>query len=171
MLNKKIISLMNEQINKEFYSAYLYLDFANFYEAKGLLGFSSWFRIQAKEEQDHGLMFYQYLQNNNATVELKQISAPSHNCEKIEEPLYESLKHEQYVTESINKIFAQALDDKDYRSMEFLNWFIKEQSEEENSAQTLITKMKLYGSDCKGLYMLDNELGLRTYSAPTVKLD
>ena len=168
---KKIISLMNEQINKEFYSAYLYLDFANFYEAKGLLGFSSWFRIQAKEEQDHGLMFYQYLQNNNATVELKQISAPSHKCEKIEDPLYESLKHEQYVTESINKIFAQALDDKDYRSMEFLNWFIKEQSEEENSAQTLITKMKLYGSDCKGLYMLDNELGLRTYSAPTVKLD
>ncbi|MBP3561249.1 MAG: ferritin [Treponema sp.] len=170
MLNEKIISLMNEQINKEFYSAYLYLNFANFYEAKGLTGFSSWFRIQAKEEEDHGMLFYRFLQDNNAPVHLTAISAPNHKCEKLEDPLFESLKHEQFVTASINKIYAQALEDKDYRSMEFLNWFIKEQLEEETAAQSLITKMQLFGSDCKGLYMLDSELGTRTYSVPDIKI-
>lgn len=169
MLSEKIISLMNEQINKEFYSAYLYFNFANFYEAKGLTGFASWFKIQAKEEQAHGMLFYKFLQDNDAAVNLKEISAPKHKLENLEEPLIASLNHEKYVTASINKIYAQAFEEKDYRSMEFLTWFIKEQAEEEASAQALITKMQLFGSSCEGLYVLNAELGKRKYSDSTTQ--
>lgn len=169
MLSEKMISLMNEQINKEFYSAYLYFSFANFYETKGLMGFASWFKIQAKEEQAHGMMFYQFLQDNDSSVSLKEISAPNPKFETLEEPLVASLNHEKYVTASINKIYAQATEEKDYRSVEFLSWFIKEQAEEEASAKALITKMQLFGSSCEGLYMLNAELGRRKYSDSSMK--
>ena len=171
MLNEKIISLMNEQINKEFYSAYLYLDFANYYESKGLEGFASWFKIQAKEEQDHGMLFYQYLQNNNACVKFDPIDAPSYKIQDLITPLKESLKHEKFVTSCINKIYSAAEDFMDYRSMEFLNWFIKEQAEEECSAQALITKAEFLGNDTKGFYLLDKELLAREYSAPDYSFD
>ena len=169
MLSEKMISLMNEQINKEFYSAYLYFSFANFYESKGLMGFASWFKNQAKEEQAHGMMFYQFLQDNDSSVSLKEISAPNPKFENLEEALVASLNHEKYVTASINKIYAQAIEEKDYRSVEFLTWFIKEQAEEEASAQALITKMQLFGSSCEGLYMLNAELGQRKYSDSSMK--
>jgi ferritin len=87
----------------------------------------------------------------------------------LEEPLVASLNHEKYVTASINKIYAQATEEKDYRSVEFLTWFIKEQAEEEASAQALITKMQLFGSSCEGLYMLNAELGQRKYSDSSMK--
>jgi ferritin len=171
MLSEKMISLMNEQINKEFYSAYLYFSFANFYEAKGLMGFASWFKNQAKEEQAHGMMFYQFLQDNDSSVSLKEISAPNPKFETLEEPLVASLNHEKYVTASINKIYAQATEEKDYRSVEFLSWFIKEQAEEEDNADDNITKFELFGSDSKGLYMLDSEMKSRVYTAPSLTLD
>ena len=98
MLNKKIVSLMNEQITKEFHSAYLYLDFANFYESKGLLGFANWFKIQGKEELDHGMLFYQYLQNNGEKVKFDKIEAPDVEVETFMDPLEESLKQEQFVS-------------------------------------------------------------------------
>lgn len=166
MLNDKIVSLMNNQINKEIFSAYLYLDFANFFECKGLTGFANWYKIQAKEEMDHALLFYQYLHNNNAPVKLEAIDAPAFEAKELGDPLKEGLRHEEYVTALINKIYETAMETKDYRSMEFLDWFVKEQCEEETNAQNLLTKMGLFGSDCKGLYMLDAELGTRTYSAP-----
>ena len=166
MLNKKIVSLMNEQITKEFHSAYLYLDFANFYESKGLLGFANWFKIQGKEELDHGLLFYQYLQNNGEKVKFDKIEAPDVEVETFMDPLEESLKQEQFVTDCINMIYREAEVLKDYRSMELLDWFIKEQGEEETSAQELISKMELFGEDSSGLYLLDKECGKREYSAP-----
>ena len=166
MLNKKIVSLMNEQITKEFHSAYLYLDFANFYESKGLLGFANWFKIQGKEELDHGMLFYQYLQNNGEKVKFDKIEAPDVEVETFMDPLEESLKQEQFVTDCINMIYREAEGLKDYRSMELLDWFIKEQGEEETSAQELISKMELFGEDSSGLYLLDKECGKREYSAP-----
>lgn len=166
MLNKKISTLINEQITKEFYSAYLYLDFANFYENKGLLGFANWFKIQGKEELDHGMLFYQFLQLNGELVKLETVDAPNINVETFMEPLEESLKHEQFVTDCINKIYREAEILKDYRTMELLDWFIKEQGEEEASAQELISKMELFGDDSSGLYLLDKECGKRGYSAP-----
>ena len=169
-MEKKVAKLLNEQINKEFYSAYLYLDMANFYAAKGLDGFSNWFEIQAKEEQDHAMLMYQYLQNNGQTVTLEAIAKPDKVYEALIDPLHAALEHEQYVTASIHTIYAAAKAGDDFRAMQFLDWFVKEQGEEEKNASDLITKMELFGSDARGLYMLNQELQGRVYSAPSLVL-
>ena len=169
-MEKKVAKLLNEQINKEFYSAYLYLDMANFYAAKGLDGFSNWFEIQAKEEQDHAMLMYQYLQNNGQTVTLEAIAKPDKVYEALIDPLHAALEHEQFVTASIHTIYAAAKKSDDFRAMQFLDWFVKEQGEEEKNASDLITKMELFGSDARGLYMLNQELQGRVYSAPSLVL-
>lgn len=170
MLDKKVAKLLNEQINKEFYSAYLYLDFANFYAEKGLEGFSSWYEIQAQEERDHAMLFYHYMQNNNEKITLEAIDKPNIDFQELIDPLKEGLKHEEYVTGLINTIYAAAQEVNDFRTKQFLDWSVKEQGEEEARANNLITKMELFGHDPKGLYMLDNELATRVYVAPTLVL-
>ncbi len=170
MLDKKVLKLLNEQVNKEFYSAYLYLDFANFYSSKGLDGFANWYEIQAMEERDHAMLFYRYLHNNNADVKLEAIDKPGIKLDSLMDPLKEGLKHEEYVTSLIHDIYAAAHEAKDYRTMQFLDWFVKEQGEEEVNANDMITKMELFGSDPKGLYMLNSELKARVYSAPSLVL-
>lgn len=169
-MDAKVSQLLNEQINKEFYSAYLYLEFANYYAAAGLDGFENWYRIQAQEERDHAMLFYQYLQNNDQKVTFEAIAKPDCDLKNNIDPLKEGLKHEQYVTSLINNIYAAAFDVKDFRTMQLLDWFVKEQGEEEKNATDLITKMELYGSDAKGLYMLNSELGARVYTAPSLVL-
>ena len=170
MLNEAVKELLNVQVNKEFYSAYLYLDFSNFYEAKGLDGFASWYKIQAQEERDHALLFYQYLHNNDIKVTFEAIDKPDCDLKNNMDPLKAGLKHEQYVTSLINNIYAEAFKDQDFRTMQLLDWFVKEQGEEEKNASDMITKMELYGTDAKGLYMLNNELKARTYAAPSLTL-
>ena len=170
MINNKVRELLNLQINKEFYSAYLYLDFANYFERIGLDGFANWYKIQAQEERDHALLFYQYLQNNDEQVELLGIDKPSVELTDTMTVLKAGLTHERYVTELINNIYAEAYAIKDFRTMQFLDWFVKEQGEEETNAQNLISKMELFGSDAKGLYMLNSELGARVYTAPSLTL-
>ncbi|MFV0315305.1 MAG: ferritin [Anaerotignum sp.] len=170
MLDHNVVKLLNEQVNKEFFSAYLYLDFANFYEAKGLEGFANWYKIQAQEERDHAMLFYQYLHNNNATVELEAIEKPNIAMNSLMDPLKAGLEHEEYVTDLINTIYAAAQKVNDYRTIQFLDWFVKEQGEEETNANNLITKMELFGGDAKGLYMLDAELKVRVYVAPSLAL-
>lgn len=170
MLDKKVIELLNSQINKEFYSAYLYLDFANFFESKGLEGFANWYKVQAQEERDHAMLFYQYLQNNNQRVDFQAIGKPDVEMESLMDPLKAALAHEEYVTDSIHTIYTAAQEVHDYRTLQFLDWFVKEQGEEETNANNLITKMELFGSDAKGLYMLDNELKTRVYAAPSLVL-
>ncbi|WP_294580088.1 ferritin [uncultured Thomasclavelia sp.] len=170
MLDKKIVELLNNQVNKEFYSAYLYLDFANFYKDKGLDGFANWYQIQAQEERDHAMLFIQYLQNNNESVVLEAIDKPDKECKVLKDPLVFGLEHEEYVTSLIHNIYDAAFTIKDYRSMQFLDWFIKEQLEEETNAHDMISKYDLFGSDSKGLYMLDSELKQRVYSAPSLTL-
>lgn len=170
MLNQKVAELLNEQIVKEFYSAYLYLDFSNFFSEKGLDGFANWYRIQAQEERDHALLFYDYLHNNNEKVTLGAIDAPNVKMEVLMDPLREGLAHEEYVTDLIHTIYAAAKDVNDFRTMQFLDWFVKEQGEEEKTAEDLIKKLELFGQDGKGLYMLDSELASRSYSAPSLAL-
>lgn len=170
MLDKKVAELLNEQINKEFYSAYLYLDFSNYYESVGLEGFANWYRVQAQEERDHALLFYQYLQNNNEKVTLEAIAKPDKVFADNMAPLKAGLEHEIYVTSLINTIYAAAFEVKDFRTMQFLDWFIKEQGEEETNANDLISKMELFGSDPKSLYMLNSELQARVYNAPSLVL-
>lgn len=139
MLNEKVSELLNTQVNKEFYSAYLYLSFANFYKEQGLDGFANWYQIQAQEERDHAMLFIQYMQNNDVPV-------------------------------TFDAIYEAAYEVKDFRTMQFLDWFVKEQGEEETNASDLIKKMELFGGDAKSLYMLDQELGGRVYAAPSLTL-
>ena len=170
MMNQKVRDLLNQQINKEFYSAYLYLDFSNYFKAKGLDGFANWYMIQAQEERDHAMLFYQYLQNENQTVTLDEIPKPDKVFTVHMDVLRAGLAHEEYVTSLINDIYAAAHEVKDFRTMQFLDWFVKEQGEEETNANDLITKMELFGSDPRSLYMLNQELGTRVYSAPSLVL-
>ena len=170
MLNTKVSELLNQQINKELYSAYLYLDFSNYFSEKGLDGFANWYMIQAQEERDHAMLFYKYLQNNNEKVTLEAIAKPEKALDSDMTVLKAGLEHEEYVTSLINDIYAAAYDVKDFRTMQFLDWFVKEQGEEETNANDLISKMELFGSDPKGLYMLNSELGARVYSAPSLVL-
>lgn len=170
MLNQKVHQLLNEQINKELYSAYLYLDFSNYFKSKGLDGFANWYMVQAQEERDHAMLFYTYLQNEGATVTLEAIAKPDKELDSHMTVLKAGLEHEQYVTSLINDIYGAAYDVRDFRTMQFLDWFVKEQGEEETNANDLISKMELFGSDAKGLYMLNQELASRVYSAPSLVL-
>ena len=171
MLNDKVAQLLNEQIMKELYSAYIYLDMSNYYSDEGLDGFANWFYIQAQEERDHAMLIRTYLLNNDYKVKLLTIDAPQEEYAGFGTPLDRTLEHEQTVTASIHNIFNAAYDVKDYRTMEFLNWFVKEQGEEEKNANDLIKKYQLFGSDSKGLYQLDQELNARVYTAPSLVLD
>ncbi|MCI8639553.1 MAG: ferritin [Coprococcus sp.] len=169
-MDNKVATLLNEQINKEFYSAYLYLDMANFYTQKGLDGFANWYEIQAQEEQAHAMLMYQYLHNNDEKVTLEVIAKPDKTFETLMDPLKAGLEHEKYVTSLINTIYAAAVEAKEFRTTQFLDWFIKEQGEEEKNASDLITKMELFGDDARSLYMLNSELAARVYSAPSLVL-
>ena len=169
-MNEKVAALLNDQINKEFYSAYLYLDMANFYSKKGLDGFANWYEIQAREEQDHAMLMYQYLHNNDEVVTLEAIAKPDKAFTTLMDPLKAGLEHEKYVTSLINPIYAAAQEVNDFRTTQFLDWFIKEQGEEEKNSTDLITKMQLFGDDARSLYMLNSELAARVYSAPSLVL-
>ena len=170
MLDKKVAELINDQINKEFYSAYLYLDFSVYYEEVGLDGFANWYMIQAQEERDHAVLMLQYLQNNGEKVTLEAIAKPDKELKDKLQVLELGLEHERYVTSLIHTIYEAAYSAKDFRTMQFLDWFVKEQAEEEDTADSLVRKFELFGSDAKGLYMLDSELAGRTYNAPSLTL-
>ena len=170
MLNEKVSALLNQQVNKEFYSAYLYLDFSNYFEARGLDGFANWYKIQAQEERDHAMLFIKYLQNNGVAVKLDAIDKPDKVFESPIDPLLAGLEHEKYVTSLIHDIYDAAYSVKDFRAMQFLDWFVKEQGEEEKNADDMLKKYDLYGSDPKGLYSLNSELAARVYSAPSLVL-
>ena len=129
MLDKKVVELLNQQINKEFYSAYLYLDFSSFYKDKGLDGFANWYQVQAQEERDHAMLFYQYLHNNNVRPVLEAVDKPSVPMENLKDPLEAGLRHEEYVTGLIHNIYAAAQEVRDFRTTQFLDWFVKEQGE------------------------------------------
>ncbi len=168
MLDKQLVSLINNQINMEWYSAYLYLDIHGYYVDNELNGFGNWYMVQTQEERDHAMLFFKYLQNNNEKPQLFEVKAPGVSFGNFREPLAAALEHEQKVTASINNIYAAAYALKDFRTMQFLDWFVKEQGEEEKNAESNIKKYDLFGSDPKGLYMLDNELGTRVYAPPSL---
>ncbi|MBR5315517.1 MAG: ferritin [Firmicutes bacterium] len=163
-MNKSIAELLNEQINKEFYSAYLYLDIANYYSQMDLDGYANYYMIQAQEERDHALLFMKYMQSNDLKVTLNAIDKPNKEYNSVLTPLEVAAEHEKYVTNLINNIYYHAQQDKDYRTMKFLDWFISEQMEEEDNANAMVNRYKLFGQDPKGLYLLDKEYATRTYT-------
>ena len=170
MLDAKVTQLLNEQITKEFYSAYLYLDFSNYFNDKELNGFANWYRVQAQEERDHAMLFLQYMQNNGLKVTLEAIGKPDKAFDSLLAPMEIAAEHERYVTALINDIYAAAQEDKDYRTMKFLDWFVDEQMEEEKSADSMIARYKLFGQDPRGLYLLNQEYAGRVYTAPSLTL-
>ena len=170
MLDKKVAELINNQINKEFYSAYLYLDFSVYYEEVGLDGFANWYMIQAQEERDHAVLMLQYLQNNGEKVTLEAIAKPDKELKDKLQVLELGLEHERYVTSLIHTIYEAAYSAKDFRTMQFLDWFVKEQGEEEKTAEDMIKKMRLFGDDAKSLYALNSEMAGRTDTAPSLTL-
>lgn len=158
MLNKKVAELMVNQVNKELYSSYLYLAISNYYAEEGLNGFASWFKKQAAEESEHADKFMEYLHDNDEKVVLETIEAYTGKFKDYKEPLTLQLSHEKYVTSLINDIYTAAIEAKDYRSLNFLNWFITEQAEEEKTAQDLLKEFELFAIDSKSVFEFSEKL-------------
>ena len=169
-MNDKIAFLLNQQINKEFYSAYLYLDMANFYDEMDLDGYSNYYMIQAQEERDHALLFMKYMQSIGLKVTLDAIDKPDKTFTTVLDPLEAAAEHERYVSALINAIYHECHEARDYRTLKFLDWFVDEQREEEDNADSMVNRYKLFGGDPRGLYLLDQEYAARVYTAPSLVL-
>ncbi len=160
-MNKKVSELLNAQVNKEFYSAYLYLGISKYYTKINLPGFAAWYRVQAREEQEHAMKIYDYLLDNDEDVSLDQIGRVEVEINSPIDAAKEADKHEHYITGEIVKIMDAAVEAKDYRTQLFLNWFISEQAEEERNSKDMVDRIELVGNDNKSLYLLDREVGSR----------
>lgn len=164
MLSKKMQDAINEQINKELYSEYLYLSMAAYFYGKNLDGFANWMMVQTKEEHYHAWKFYNFLIDRGAAVMLKPIDGPEVRFKSAQEVFEKSLKHEEFVTDRINKLMDVAVKEGDHAVISFLKWFVDEQVEEEASFGAVLEKIKLAGNLGPGLFMLDQELAKRVYT-------
>lgn len=161
MISKVIEKAINEQINKEFYSSYLYLSMAAYFEDKNLPGFSKWMHVQAGEEHEHGMKFFQHLVDRGAKVTLTAIDAPETDWQSNLEVFKQVQKHEAAVTASINSLYDLALKENDYPAQVLLHWFITEQVEEEKNAADIVQQLELVEAKGTAVLMLDHELGKR----------
>ena len=169
-LDTNVGNILNQQINKEFYSAYLYLTFADFYEEQGLKGFANWYVIQSQEELAHARILRRYLLDNDWTPTMEAIAKPDLTFSKVVEPIKAAYEHEQFITASINECYAVAQKVNDFRTMQLLDWYVKEQGEEEANASDLLKAVELFGGDPKNLYDLDRENAARVFVAPTMPM-
>jgi ferritin len=161
MLSAKVQEALNKQINAELFSEYLYLSMSAYFEAKSFKGMAQWMRIQAGEEHGHAMKFFDFLNDRDGRVLLAQIEAPKTDWKSPLDVFQDALAHEQKVTALINDLSNLALAEKDHASHDFLEWFVKEQVEEESVARLIIDQLKLVGDNGTGLYMLDEKLGQR----------
>ena len=166
MVSPKIQDAINQQINAEFWSAYLYLAMGMHFEGEGYQGIANWFRIQFKEEQAHAEIFINYLLARGGRVQLKAIDAVPTEWESPLAAFVDTLAHEEKVTAMINALYALAEEEHDYATRGKLDWFVSEQVEEEETARNLIDRLKLISGDGHALYMLDQELASRVYNVP-----
>jgi len=161
MIGKAMQAAMNEQINKEFFSAYLYLSMAAYFEDKNLTGFAHWMRLQADEEREHAMKFYDFILDAGGHVQLKAIGAPETEWKSSLEVAEQVAAHEAKVTASINDLYELALKEKDYPAQVMLQWFISEQVEEEKNANELVAKLRLIEERGTAVLMLDHRLSKR----------
>lgn len=152
---------LNEQVNKEFYSAYLYLSMSAYCSKKDFSGAANWFLLQYQEELQHATRFYNYIIEQDATVTLKTIQKPQKKFGSLLETYQQSLEHEQMMTAMLNDLSNEALKEKDHATYNLLQWFVNEQVEEESAVSDIISKIRLVNNDGYGLLMIDNELGQR----------
>ena len=167
MLSEKLYKAINDQINAELWSAYLYLSMSMDCEAKGYKGIANWFFVQFQEEQDHARIFMNYLNARDAKVELLPIAEVAVQWDSVLDMFKDTLAHEKKVTAMINNIAAIANEDRDYASINRITWFIDEQVEEEESARDMIAAFESVEGNKYGMYMLDKELAARVYTAPS----
>ena len=166
MLSKKIEKALNEQINAELYSAYLYLSMAAHFESANLKGFANWMRVQTLEEMSHAQKFFDYVHEKGGTVTLKAIDGPPTKWGTPLEAFVAVYEHECKVSGLINKLVDKAIAESDHATNIMLQWFVTEQVEEEASADEVVQQLKLMADAPGGLYMLDQQLGQRTFTAP-----
>jgi ferritin len=164
MISKKMADRINEQINREMYSAYLYLAMAARMQEAGYKGVGRWLTIQYHEEMFHAMKFYGYLQDQGASVELKAIAKPEFKETTIKELFQHALEHERSVTKSIHEIYAQAVEEKDYATQVLAQWYVDEQVEEEKNDTEILQTIDLVGNSAQGLFLLNVELGKRSLS-------
>lgn len=166
MLSPKLLEALNEQINRELFSEYLYLGMAGYCYSLDLNGFANFFIVQVQEERQHALKIYNYIYDRNGKVTLKPLNAPRMEYNNITEVFEETLKHEQAVTASINNLMELAIRENDHATTSFLKWFIDEQVEEELVVTKILNKLKIIGNEGAGLLFLDSELSKRTFTPP-----
>jgi ferritin len=167
MLKARLNEAYNKQINAEFYSAFLYLSMSAYFEDKNLPGFANWMRIQFEEEQFHALKFYNYVNERGGRVALDTIEKPITEWNNMIHVFEETLKHEEHVTSLVNDLMALAIEEKDYASSSFLQWFIDEQVEEESNVNAILEQLKLINGEGHAVLMMDRELATRTFVPPT----
>jgi len=168
MINERLEKLLNEQIQKEFYSAYFYLSMEAYLRSLNLDGFANFFRVQIQEERDHAMLFFNYVNHVGGNVKLETIPAPKFDFNSPSEVFELALNHEFTVTASIYNLVNAALEDKDHKTNTFLQWFVTEQAEEESNMEGYLKKLQLVGNDGRGILMLDQELAARVYTPPTL---
>ncbi len=166
MISKKMVDALNEQVNAELYSAYLYLSMAAHFENMNLKGFANWMRVQEKEENFHAMKFYDYILSRQGVVTLKSIATPPNKWKTPLDVFKAVYEHEQKVTDLINKLATLAQKENDHATGVLLHWFINEQVEEESNADANIQKLKLIGDNSSGLFLLDQELAQRVFTPP-----
>jgi len=166
MLGEKIENALNSQMNAELYSAYLYLAMNAYFESIDLGGFANWMRIQAQEELSHAMKFHDYITQRGGRVILDKIEKPPTEWESPLDVFEHVYAHEQKVTGLINDLVNLAIEENDHATNNFLQWFVAEQVEEEESSSGVLQKVKLAGEDASSILMLDNELGQRVFNPP-----
>lgn len=164
MLNLKVEQSINDQINAELYSAYLYLSMSAWFETENLPGFASWMRVQFQEEQAHAMKFFDYVNERGGKVVLDAIEAPKTEWSSVVDVFEQTLDHERMVTERINNLMDIALEERDYTTESFLRWYIDEQVEEEASAESILSQVERLEGNGNGMMMIDRELGSRVFN-------
>ena len=166
MLTDKMKEALNKQINGEIYSAYLYLSMSAYSEYIGLKGVANWFMVQYKEEMEHAMKIYSYINSQGGQVKLMAVDQPPTEFESPLDMFEKTLKHEKSVTKRINDLVNLAIEEKDHATQIFLQWFVTEQVEEEANDSDIISKLKLAGTEGNALLMIDKELATRVFMPP-----
>lgn len=166
MLHKKMAQALNKQVNREMYSAYLYMSMSAHAAKVGLKGFANWFMVQYHEEMFHAMKLYEYIQRQGEDVKLEAIDTPPSAFASPLDMFTQTLTHEQYITKSINDLMEMAIEKKDHATQIFLEWYVVEQVEEEENDNDIIQQLKLIGDNPHALLMLDRELTARVTTVP-----
>lgn len=166
MVSQKLIKALNDQFNYELLSAHYYVAMASYCSDQDLDGFANFFKAQAEEERFHAMKFYDYITEVDGRILVTDIKTPQNNFKSVTDVFKEALDHEQSVTKRVYGIMDIAQDEKEHATQNFLNWFVAEQVEEEANMKAIIKRLERLGNDGHGLFMLDQELGQRVFTAP-----